>query len=69
MKIDKIDSDATELQEMKSVADFLYSDNFYFLILADKTFIYHYIWQSSEIYTSYSPAFAMKIVHNTTLSN
>ena len=28
---------------------------------------FKYIWQSSEIYSNYSPTFAMKIGHNTTL--
>ena len=29
--------------------------------------IRHYIWQPSEIYSSYSAHFVMKIVHNTTI--
>ena len=29
----------------------------------------YYIWQSSEIYSGYSPNFAMKIMHNTTFKS
>ena len=46
-------------------AVYLYFDNFYPLILA-VYIVHHYIWQSSEIYSSYSTTFAMKIVHNIT---
>ena len=64
-----MDTNAFDFQEIKKW-DSLYFNKFYSLILAGKHYhlfvIYHYIWQSSEINGSYSPTFAMKIVHNTT---
>ena len=59
------------LWNKKSGAVFLYFDRFYSSILADNNAIYmpfcHYIWQSSEIYRSYSLNILLKIVQNTTL--
>ena len=60
------DRDAFDLQNIKRVGQFFFNfDSFYSLVLVDNfSFLFiirRYIWQCSEIYSSYSPTFAMKI--------
>ena len=65
------DRDAFDLHNIKEWGSLLYLDSFYSLISLDNIVIYlsflHYVWKSSEIYSSYCLTFTMKIAHNTTL--
>ena len=62
-----MDTDAFDLQEIKSVTVFLYSDNLYSLILAVNIVIYLSL-HNYDTHSTYSPHFAIKIVHYTTLT-